>query len=370
MTFLHLRVWCFVVAGSILVLFSSACSGRLENVVDESRSYPPMPTSPAKDSETSLTAEGAQSPTKPSEPQIAADSPLQGENSQLPSATATVSITIPTTQPPLETEIPPSTPAPSPTPCSSPGQIETGYFDSSIAGRINYRIYLPPCYSDTGRTYPALYMLPGNIHTDSIWDELGLDEALEMGIKEERFPPMLIVMLSGGSLANTTSGGPGSYESFMIEEFIPFVERTYCVLPRGRGRAIGGLSRGGYWALEIAFRHPEEFASVGGHSAALVDFNGGPEINPLDTGLNHDLDDLRIYFDIGENDWLRPNVQELHEQMLSEGREHSWVLNEGIHEEAYWAAHVADYLEWYSEPWLNPEIIYPPCRAVSFGYSS
>jgi enterochelin esterase-like enzyme len=370
MTLLHLRVLFLVVAGSIFVSFGSACNGRLANVVDESQDYPPMSNSPANDTEIPVTAEGALSPTKPSTPQNAADPHLQSEISPLPSATAAVAITTITTQTPIETVIPTSTPAPSPTPCLSPGQMETGYYDSAIAGRINYRIYLPPCYSDTGRTYPTLYMLPGNIHTDSIWDELGLDEALEMGIKEERLPPMLIVMLSGGSLANTTSGGPGSYESFMIEEFVPFVEKTYCALPRGRGRAIGGLSRGGYWALEIAFRHPEEFASVGGHSAALVDFNGGPEINPLETGLNHDLDDLRIYFDIGKNDWLLPNAQKLHEQMLSEGKDHTWVLNEGIHEEAYWATHIQDYLEWYSEPWLNPEIIYPPCRAVSVGYSS
>jgi enterochelin esterase-like enzyme len=211
-------------------------------------------------------------------------------------------------------------------------------------------------------------MLPGNIYTDSIWDELGLDEAAEADIREQSIAPMLIAMLSGGSLANTTSGGPASYESFMLEEFIPFFEGNYCALPNGLGRAIGGMSRGGYWALEIAFRHPEEFTSVGGHSAALVDYNGGPTINPSNTGLSNDLGDLRIYLDIGENDWLRPNLQELHEQMALQERAHTWVLNQGIHEEAYWATHLEEYLDWYAEPWIDARE-YPPCRAISSGYS-
>jgi enterochelin esterase-like enzyme len=287
------------------------------------------------------------------------------EDETLPTAT---DIPATATLAPTATATATATPVPSPTPCALPGQVETGYFDSIYAGRINYRVYLPPCYSDSGRTYPTLYMLPGNIYTDSIWDELGLDEAAEAGIRDKSIPPMLIAMLSGGSLANTTSGGPGSYESFMLEEFIPYFEGNYCAMPNSSGRAIGGMSRGGYWALEIAFRHPDEFISVGGHSAALVDFNGGPTINPSDTGLSNDLGNLRIYLDIGENDWLLFNVQQLHEEMAAEERPHIWILNQGIHEEAYWAAHLEEYLDWYAEPWLDFSD-YPPCRAISSGYS-
>jgi enterochelin esterase-like enzyme len=366
-----MRLWNLLpVMVGMFVLFTNACSESPENSVVRSverLDYPHPPASSVTELPSSLEDV---SPTNNAEPIISASSGLESSDSLhfLPTATEVTGIS--QTLPMTATETPTALPAPTPTPCLSPGRIETGYYDSQLAGRINYRLYLPPCYSESGRTYPALYMLPGNIHTDSIWDELGLDEALETGIKEKRFPPMLIVMVSGGSLANNTSGGPGSYESFFMDEFVPYIEGTYCVLPRGRARAIGGMSRGGYWSLEIAFSHPDDFVSVGGHSAALVDFNGGPAINPLDTGLKNDLDDLRIYFDIGENDWLLPNIQKLHEEMSSVGREHSWTLNEGMHEETYWAAHLIDYLEWYSEPWQNPEIVYPPCRIVGVGYSS
>ena len=289
-----------------------------------------------------------------------------------PPATAThtpTATTIPTPEV-TASPVPSLTPEPSPTPCATPGQLVTGTFDSSLAGSTSYRVYLPPCYATSGSAYPSLYMLPGNIYTDSIWDELGLDEAAEAGIREGRYPPFIIVMVSGGSLANNSSGGPFSYESFLLEEFIPHIEHTYCAAPYGAARALGGMSRGGYWALEIAFRHPGVFASVGGHSAALLDYNGGPEINPSDTGLTNDLKGLRVYLDIGENDWVIDNVRLLHEEMDLAGREHTWVLNEGAHEEAYWEAHVSDYLDWYTAPWQDWQGKLPACTTIDPAKSS
>jgi enterochelin esterase-like enzyme len=204
-------------------------------------------------------------------------------------------------------------------------------------------------------------MLPGNIHTDSVWDDLGLDDTAEAGIKRGEIPPLLIVMAAGGQLANYTSGGPWSYESVIMDDLIPYIESTYCAWQEPAGRAIGGMSRGGYWALEIAFRHPDQFASVGGHSAALLDLYGGADVVPQATGLANDLGDLRIYFDIGENDWVIPNVRKLHEDMESAGKAHDWVVNEGRHEDAYWASHTKEYITWYSEPWSIQRDTYPLC---------
>lgn len=289
----------------------------------------------------------------PAAPKPTAGSLLaQVRDALLPTATAT----------PLPTAVPTPTPEPSPTPCAVPGRVAQNSFTSALAGPIPYRVYFPPCYDQEKLTYPVLYMLPGNIHTDGIWDKLGLDEAAERQIRAGRAAPFLIVMLSGGYLADTTSGGPGSYETLFMDEFVPYIEQTYCAWPARRGRALGGMSRGGYWALEIAFRHPDKFGSVGGHSAALLDVYGGADVNPEDTGLSADLDGLRIYFDIGENDWVIPNVQRLHERMVEAGIPHEWVLNEGRHEEAYWAAHVDDYVSFYSAPWRKAD--YPGCRPL------
>ena len=322
-------------------------------------------------------------------PACAALAPLPTQAAPAPLATHTP-IHPPTSQPTIEATIPATntpahphadSPTPSPTqspipdgtstdasstnpqsPCSTPGQIQTGTLDNQLAGATAYRIYRPPCYGQDGRFYPTLYLLPGNIHSDAVWDELGIDEAADTAILAQAIPPLLIVMPNGGPLANNTSGGPNSYEALILDELIPFIEATTCAWPDAAGRAIGGLSRGGYWALEIAFRHPDHFASVGGHSAALLDTQVGTDMNPQHTGLTNDLGDLRIYFDIGRDDYLIANIQRLHEEMAAAGVAHTWALNDGRHENAYWSAHLADYLAWYTAPWPEDRNLYPPCQ--------
>jgi enterochelin esterase-like enzyme len=280
----------------------------------------------------------------------------------LPSATPLATATATQTATATATATPTPTPTPSPAPCREPGRVVTGHYPSQLSGPEKaYRIYLPPCYGEDGRLYPTLYMFHGSISTDSQWQELGLFGAAEAGILDERYPPLLIVLPDGGYVAQHTSGGPRSFEGVVLTELIPYVERTYCAWSTAAGRAVGGLSRGGYWALAIAFRHPEQFASVGGHSAALVDIAAGPDVNPQYTGVSRELGDLRVYLDIGSRDYFIPHIRRLHEDMERAGVPHTWVLNDGIHEDAYWAAHLDDYLAWYTEPWPGQRELYPAC---------
>lgn len=268
--------------------------------------------------------------------------PLPGS----PTPSATPSIT--NTPEPTKT----STPTPSPTPCVVPGGIVTGSYASQVAGGSrNYRIYRPPCYGEDGRTYPTLYILHGNASNDSHWDGLGLDEAAAEAIRSGVIPPLLIVMPDGGAIANNTSGGPYSFEGVILNDLIPFIESNYCAWPEAAGRAIGGLSRGGYWALEIAFRHPERFSSVGGHSPALMDSFAGADLNPPSTVLSADLGNLRIYLDMGDGDYLLQPVLQMHESMAAAAIPHTWLLNSGRHEDSYWMAHLNEYLAWYTQLW-------------------
>ncbi|MCA9962353.1 MAG: esterase family protein [Anaerolineales bacterium] len=256
---------------------------------------------------------------------------------------------------------PQATPTATRVSCSEPGEVQQLQLTSRLAGTLNYRLYTPPCYGADGYVYPVLYLLPGNIHTDAIWDELGIDEAAETAVLQNRIPPFLIVMPDGGWLANNTSGGPGSYEDMILSELVPHIEATTCAWVDKAGRAIGGLSRGGYWALEIAFLHPEIFVSVGGHSAALLDTYAGPTINPQDTGPRQNPGSLRIYLDIGVDDYVRYPLLQLHEEMAQAEIPHEWVLNSGTHEEAYWQAHLDDYLTWYAQAWSTTRSAYPVC---------
>lgn len=243
-------------------------------------------------------------------------------------------------------------PSPTATSCAEPGRMEHASLDSAVAGEpMRYRVYLPPCYGREGDLYPTLYMFGGNVHDDGIWDALGLDETAEEAIARGDIPPLLIVMPDNGWLANTTTSGPDSYEGFVLNELIPHIEAAYHAQPDADGRAAGGLSRGGYWSLMMAFRRSDLFRSVGAHSPALIDSHAGPAEDPEITGVTNDLGGLRVWIDIGERDPYLIEARPLHEALAAAGVPHEWRVNEGTHDEAYWQAHLMEYLIWYSQGW-------------------
>lgn len=304
-------------------------------------------------------------PTAPAAPTLAALAPtLLPPTSSPPTITPTA---IPTnTLTPTTTPVPSHTPTARATPtpaCNTPGRIETGYYPSQIDGpQRTFRIYLPPCYGQDGRVYPVLYLLHGNGQDETKWDSVGIDEAADSGVFNHSLPPVIIVMPAGGWAMYHTSGGPWSFEAVIVDSLVPYIDAAYCAWRVPAGRAIGGISRGGYWALEIAFRHPTHFASAGGHSAALLDIAAGPDLNPQYTGLTHGLGALRVYLDAGANDLgVLPNLERLHEDMVNAGIPHEWHLNEGGHDDAYWASQSANYLAWYAAPWPQDRQQYPPC---------
>ncbi len=255
-----------------------------------------------------------------------------------------------TTPPPSWTPTGTPLPSPSATPCGeTAGRVLEGTFPSATQGwNPPYRIYLPPCYGLEDMLYPALYLFHGNIYSESHWDDLGIDEAADEGISSGLYPPFIIVMPFGAEIANNSSGGDNSFEGVVLNDLIPFIEDQYCVWSEPAGRAIGGLSRGAYWSLEIAFRQPELFIAVGGHSAAIGPAIAGPAYHPLSTGQNPKLAELNIYLDIGEDDWLWDGALDLHRVLTAVEVPHVWQVNPGSHEDAYWREHTTDYLLWYT----------------------
>lgn len=343
------RVW-FRLSISLLTALLIGCSESFSDGDFNHRPSQPTdsPATPRTIAFSTANVELADTPTIQQSPVLPRTSTPLATDTRLPTRTAT-----PTSEPVATTAS---------FACDTPGQIITGQFQSAISGSWrSYRLYLPPCYGENDRVYPTLYMFHGGVQNDSHWDTLGLDEAANSLILAGQIPPLLIVMPDGGQLANESSGGLYSFEGVVLNELIPHIETTYCAWREPRGRAIGGLSRGGYWALEIAFRNPDAFVSVGGHSAALLDTTTDPTINPQYTGLNMQATNLRIYMDIGKDDYVIANIRRLHEEMSGAQISHDWHLNEGFHEDAYWSLHVSEYLEWYAMPWLLQKEELPLC---------
>jgi len=215
-----------------------------------------------------------------------------------------------------------------------------------------YRIYLPPDYDQSERRYPVLYLLHGWPFDDGHWDNLGADEAADQAIVAGVLPPFIIVMpRASEALYIRTSGGDYSFEAQVVNELLPHIDATYRTWPLRESRAIGGISRGGVWALEIAMMHPDLFAIVGAHSPALSVNMAPPPYDPFRLLANPGVVDLRIYLDAGDADWARAKTQALHDALDLQAIPNTFVVHPGRHDNALWASSIGEYLAFYAAQW-------------------
>ena len=127
------------------------------------------------------------------------------------------------------------------------------------------------------------------------------------------------------------------------------VDDNHRTLTTPDSRAIGGISRGGAWALHLGLNHPELFGAIGGHSASIF----YSDKNMLQRNLLILPADQRprIWLDAGDMDIELGLIAPFEEFLTQNNIPHEWHEYVGWHEEKYWAAHVHDYLEWYTQDW-------------------
>jgi enterochelin esterase-like enzyme len=135
------------------------------------------------------------------------------------------------------------------------------------------------------------------------------------------------------------------------QSLIPWVDEYYRTFPDRAHRAIGGLSRGGAWAIHLGLSHPELFSAVGAHSGFVF----YTDLQPLYFWLHNLPAGMapRIYLDIASEDQpvIAESATSLEDLLTHYNIPHEWHMFVGEHEEAYWQAHVEDYLRWYTLDW-------------------
>jgi len=266
-------------------------------------------------------------------------------------------------------------PTPGPTPTSfdcreRTGQVLRSSFVSDVIGdEVSFRMYLPPCFYETLQRYPYVVLLPGTGYDEAMWEDIGAASVMDQGIAKGTLPPMVLIMPDGGGLAEMNDQPDGqSYEAVILDELIPLAESSFCLWASPAGRAIGGISRGGFWAFSIALRHPEAFSAVGGHSPYFEPDNALPETNPLSLAGTANLAKLplRIYLDNSASDYGSAGAQALADILTKRGIEHRHVVNQnGAHDMEYWSAHVGEYLAFYGARWPQNVGALPSCLAPS-----
>lgn len=139
--------------------------------------------------------------------------------------------------------------------------------DSKLMARqMPYRVMLPKNYeSDKQTRFPVIYLLHGLTgHFDNWSDKTKLAEYLA--------PYNFIVVMPEGDngwFTDSATVPNDKYESYIVQELIPEIDKNFRTASDREHRIIAGLSMGGYGSLKFGLKYPEMFSLVGSFSGAL-----------------------------------------------------------------------------------------------------
>ena len=146
--------------------------------------------------------------------------------------------------------------------------VKTVPLQSSLAGKsLPYEAVLPSGYTliTSSKRYPVLYLLHG-------WNGQPQGWLTETRLKEYAAHYQLIIILPEGDngwYTDSATVREGKYESYILQELIPDVDHRFRTIAERKGRAVAGLSMGGYGALKFGLKHPDVFALSASMSGAL-----------------------------------------------------------------------------------------------------
>jgi len=134
-----------------------------------------------------------------------------------------------------------------------------------------FLVYLPPSYNTPqGRTrhYPTLYLLHGSPGRDIDWFTAGkADQAADTLIALGSIPELILILPDGNGRPGATSEWGNSFdhqniETYVAVDLVKYVDAKYRTNAQAAYRGIGGLSMGGFGAMNIALHHPNVFGFV------------------------------------------------------------------------------------------------------------
>jgi S-formylglutathione hydrolase FrmB len=265
------------------------------------------------------------------------------------------------------TQTPASPPPQTAAPAAVKGRVEYTEFDSAVLGqKVRCAISLPASY-DAKKTqrYPVVIFLHGLNNDERSWESEGMQSRLEVLRAAGKVGEYIIAMPYGANSFYLNAKDGARYEDAIVKDFLPFVDKNYRTTAKASERVIEGISMGGYGALLIAFKHPELFAGVAAHSAALFDelpaqpadqadrragfryalaaklFGTPPDAayfmanNPLQIARANaaQIKRLKIYFDVGDQDryGFQGGNQKLDAALTEAGVKHEFYLVSGDH---------------------------------------
>ena len=241
---------------------------------------------------------------------------------------------------------------------------------SKLMGRdMSYRVVLPPDYNSGSSRYPVIYLLHGLTGNFANWTN---NTKLTEYALNHRF---IIVTPDGGNgwYTDSVSAPNDKYESYIIKELIPEIDKTYRTIAARDGRVIAGLSMGGYGSLKFGMKYPEMFTLIGSFSGALgatswTEKTAGAIGKSMDAVFGTDMagesrksNDIfkmateltpekvkslpYIYQSCGTEDFLIQNNRDFLKLLNDAKVPHEYREHPGVHDWVFWDDQVREFLD-------------------------
>ncbi len=244
------------------------------------------------------------------------------------------------------------------------GTVARRWYDSRMLNKERrLTIYTPPGYEKSGRSYPVLYLLHGMGGDEEAWIALGRTaQILDNLIAQGKVMPMIVVMPNGNvsqeAAPGETSQGmnkpnfqlPQTMEGTMestFPEIVNFIDNNYRTIKKKSGRAIAGLSMGGFHSLNISREYPDMFDYVGLFSAAITPNKDvkSPVYENADKKLAVQFGKQpKLYWiAIGKTDFLYNANTDYRKKLDAAGYKYTYFENEGGHIWRNWRIYLSMY---------------------------
>ena len=233
------------------------------------------------------------------------------------------------------------------------GQVrECCYFSNVREAYSRFFVYTPPGYdSNPERRYPVLYLQHGMGEDETGWVRQGkVAVIMDNLIASARCEPMLVVMSNGecsemfkpktGQNVDEARRAFGAkFTPILLNEIIPYVDRSFRVLTDRDHRALAGLSWGGYQTFQIGLSNLDKFAYLGAFSG-FAPFNPETDLKTVYNGAFSDSaafnEEVRVFFlGIGSEEGAR--MKSLSDALTKAGIRNTYYVSQGTaHEWLTW----------------------------------
>jgi putative tributyrin esterase len=248
--------------------------------------------------------------------------------------------------------------------------IEDSLFSKSVNSYMRFNVILPANYYSNEERYTTLYLLHGYSGNQDDW-------VTRTGLIEYMKNYNIIIVTPDGKnswYTNSPDMKNRNYEDYIMKELIPAVENKYRTLSTRHGRAIAGLSMGGYGAIKLALKYPGTFYYAASFSGAIQIPGKIEEIAKTSTSKNSPsalkeafgetrsshwdkndpfvlVDSLKnplnipyLYFSVGKDDRLLDANRALTDKLRIKGCLYEYHESPGIHNWIFWDKEINELL--------------------------